>query len=132
MAFVFLIIGAVILTAGVRGTQDDLWQLVQGDFDPSLQQSGQSSFIPWVLAILIIGSVGYVKQLRSIANGFMALIIIAMIIKAFKTNPQIFQQFNSSLGIGSAGGRAPSIALPSPSSLGNGVNSTSAAILPTI
>jgi hypothetical protein len=102
MAFVFIIIGAVVLVSGVRGTQSDLWKLVQGDFDPSLQQPGQASFIPWVLAILIIGAVGYVKELRPLSHGFMALIIIAMIIKAFKQNPNVFQQFNSSFGIGSA------------------------------
>jgi len=99
MAFVFLIVGAVILIAGVRGTQDDLFKLVQGDFDPSLQQAGQSSFIPWILAILIIGAVGYVKELRPLSHGFMALIIIAMIIKAFKSDPNLFQEFNSALGI---------------------------------
>lgn len=103
MAFVFLIIGAVILTSGVRGTQDDLFKLVQGDFDPSLQQAGQSSFIPWILAILIIGALGYVKQLRSLSHGFMALVIIAMILKAYKVNPNLFQQFNSALGINPSG-----------------------------
>lgn len=103
MAFVFLIIGAVILISGVKDTQDQLFKLVQGDFDPSLQQNGQSSFIPWVLAILVIGAVGYVKQLRSLSHGFMALVIIAMIIKAYKVNPNIFQQFNSALGINSGG-----------------------------
>ena len=104
MAFVFLIIGAVILISGVRGTQDDLFKLAQGDFDPSLQQSGQTSFIPWVLAILIIGAVGYVKQLRSLSHGFMALVIIAMIIKAYQRDPNIFKEFNSALGIGSSSG----------------------------
>lgn len=118
MAFVFLIIGAVILISGVRGTQDDLFKLVQGDFDPSLQQAGQSSFIPWVLAILIIGAVGYVKQLRSLSHGFMALVIIAMIIKAYKVNPNIFQQFNSALGINSSGvsgGTTGGLGVPLPS-----------------
>ena len=107
MAFVFLIVGAVILTSGVRGTQDDLFKLLQGDFDPAQQQAGQSSFIPWVLAILIIGAGGYVKQLRSLSHGFMALVIIAMIIKAYKVNPQIFDQFNFALGIGSGGSSLP-------------------------
>lgn len=102
MAFVFILVGAVVLTAGVRGTQGDLWKAVQKDFSPSMQQPGQSSFLSWVAAILIIGAIGYVKELRGISHGFLALVLIAMVIKAYKQNPQIFQQFNSSLGIGSA------------------------------
>jgi len=99
MAFVFIIIGAVILTAGVQNTQGDLWTLLKGDFLPSQQPQGQTSFVPWVLAILIVGGLGYVKELRGFSRGFMALIIIAMVIHAYKLNPQIFNQFNSALGI---------------------------------
>jgi len=72
--------------------------LLQRDFAPSRNRTVNPAFIPWVLAILIIGAGGYVKPLRSLSHGFMALVIIAMIIKAYKVNPQIFQQFNSALG----------------------------------
>lgn len=113
MAFVFLFAGIVILTSGVRGTQDDLFKLVEGDIRPA---DGSTGFIPWILAILIIGALGYVKQFRSLSHGFMALVIIAMIIKAYQRNPQIFDQFNAALGIKSGSSLpnsfAPNLGVP--------------------
>lgn len=113
MALVLIIIGAIILIAGVRGTQTQqadgtpgLWELLQGDFSNSSQasqQHGGTSFIPWVFAILIVGAVGYIDELKGVSRGFMALIIIAMIIKAYQRNPNIFSGFNSAIGINPTG-----------------------------
>lgn len=97
MSFVLIIIGVFILVAGVRGTQNELWQLLQGDFSPSQQKQGQHSFTAWFLAILIIGAVGYVKDLRSLSRAFLALIIIVL----FLSNGGFFANFFSSLGISS-------------------------------
>jgi hypothetical protein len=95
MAFVFIIVGAVMLIAGVRGTQSQLWTLLQNDFSPSKQQQGQHSFLAWFLAILVIGALGYVKDLQPFSRAFMALVIIVL----FLSNGGFFTQINKELGL---------------------------------
>jgi hypothetical protein len=111
MAFVFIIIGLVILVSGVRGTQSTLYSLVKNDLD--------SGFIPWIVAILIIGAVGYVQDLRTLSRAFMALVIIALILKAYKNNPQIFKQFNSAFGITNNPGAAQTVTTTGAVGIGN-------------
>lgn len=99
MAFVFIIVGAIVLIAGVKGTQSDLWTLLQKDFSPSQQQAGQHSFLAWFLAILVIGAVGYIQDLRPLSRAFMALVIIVL----FLSNGGFFEQLNKELGLASNG-----------------------------
>jgi hypothetical protein len=74
MPFVFIIVGAVLVTSGVRGTSQDLLNLLKGDL------TGQNNFIYWVLAILLIGSLGYVDELRGFSRALLALIIIVLVV----------------------------------------------------
>jgi hypothetical protein len=79
MAFALLIIGVILVAAGVRNTQTQLFTLLQGDF------TGDSNFIFWFVAILIIGAVGYVKALKPISTGFLVLLIMVLFLT--KGNP---------------------------------------------
>jgi hypothetical protein len=88
MAFVFIIIGVVLTVSGVRGTQGDLWAQVQKDFSPSQQQQGQHSFVPWFVAIMVIGAIGYVEDLKEISRSFLLLVIIVL----FLSNNGFFAQ----------------------------------------
>lgn len=74
MPFALLIIGITLLVSGVRGTQTQLYTLVKGDF------TGTPNYGYWVLAILIIGSIGYVPQLRSLSRAFLALVIVVLLL----------------------------------------------------
>lgn len=83
MAFVFIIAGIVLLIAGVRDTASNsdgtgLFQLLQNDFDPSAQKQGQHSFLAWLTAILVIGAIGYVEDLKPFSRAFLVLVIIAL------------------------------------------------------
>lgn len=94
MPFALLIIGLVLLTTAVRGTQDDLFTLVKKDF------TGQNNFIYWVVSILIIGSLGYVPKLKSFSVAFLGLVIIVLVLT--KGNPNgigggFFNQFTAQL-----------------------------------
>ena len=95
MPFVLLIIGAVLLDAGVRDTvttasdgSPGLFTLLQNDFSPAAQQPGQHSFIPWVVAILIIGALGYVEELRGFSHAMLALVVIVLFLN--KKNSAFF------------------------------------------
>jgi hypothetical protein len=86
MPFVLVVIGAVFLIAGFRGTHTDyavtgqpgnqpgLFTLIKGDF------TGDANYLYWFAAIFLIGCVGYVRQLKTISDGFILLVIVSMFV----------------------------------------------------
>lgn len=86
MPFAFLIIGALFVTAGIRGTDEQLFTLIKGDFS---SQSGKPSFIGWLFAILLIGGLGYIELIKPVSRAFLFLILIIL----FLSNGGFFQKF---------------------------------------
>lgn len=80
MPFALLIIGAVLLIAAARGTQDHLFSLAQGDF------TGPDNFIYWVVAILVIGSLGYIPKVKSISVALIALVMVVLVLTNGKSS----------------------------------------------
>lgn len=104
MPFVLLIIGAILVDTGVRDTvitQADgspgLFELLQNDLSPSAQTSGNHSFIPWLAAILLIGALGYVEELRGFSHAFLALVVLALFLNKKNSGffPTLQNLFNS-------------------------------------
>jgi hypothetical protein len=87
MPIAFLIIGAALLIASVRNTQDDLYALVKNDV------TGPNNYFHWLIAILIIGALGYIDVLRPLSRMFLALIIVVL----FLSHGGILEQFNQQL-----------------------------------
>ncbi len=90
MPFVLIVAGTVLLIAGVRNSQGQLYLLLRNDF------SGPGNFIYWMLAILIIGAIGYVPKLKPVSDGFLILVILVLFLA--KGNPKapgggFFSQF---------------------------------------
>lgn len=88
MPFFLLIIGAIFLVAAVRGNQDDLIKLIKDDF------SGSNNFIYWVMAIVIISMLGYIKSLKPVSDAFLGLIILVIIVASYKKGDLISSFFN--------------------------------------
>lgn len=88
MPLFFGIAGIILIIAGVRGRINDgnpsLMSLLKGDF------AGTNPFWKWMLAILLIGAIGYIPNLRPISRAFMALVIIVFLLsnKGVFTNLQ--------------------------------------------
>jgi hypothetical protein len=78
MPFVFGVIGVVFLIAGVRGTSDELSDLLKGDV------TGENNFIYWILAIGILGALGYVDTLRPFSRALLALVLVVLVITTGK------------------------------------------------
>ena len=91
MPILFGLFGLILIVAGVRGrvTQGNpsLVSLVKGDF------TGNDPFWKWILAILLIGSLGYVPGLRPVSRAFMALVIIVFLL----SNKGVFAQLSTAL-----------------------------------
>jgi hypothetical protein len=87
MSFVLLTIGAVLLVASVRNTQDQLFSLLKGDF------TGPNNFIYWFISIILIGALGYIKALKPLSNVLLALVIVVLFLK----RGGFFSQFTSAI-----------------------------------
>lgn len=96
MPFFLLIIGIVLLTVAIRGTQADLFTLLKSDF------SGQNNFFLWVLAFIILIGLGYWKTIRPATDAFMILLIIVIFLAAYKDDKDLFSSFVSQLKQGTS------------------------------
>ncbi len=83
MPFLFLIAGIVMIISAVRGTNDQLVSLLKDDF------TGKGNFIYWSLAILAIGSIGYIQELKPVSRAFLVLIVVVLVLD----NRSVFAQF---------------------------------------
>lgn len=93
MPFVFGFIGVVLLVAGVRGTSDELTQLLKGDL------IGDNSFLYWILAIGVLGSLGYIDTLRPFSRALLVLVLIVLVLTTGKQQGGggLFQKFTQAV-----------------------------------
>lgn len=102
MPFLLLAIGLLMIVVAIRNTQGQLGTLLVGDF------TGMPNFLYWIVAIFIIGAIGYVDELKAPSDAMLALVILAILL----SNRGFFQQFTQQLQSGSA--QAPPPGPPSP------------------
>lgn len=92
MPFALIIFGVILVAVGFKGSQDDFFGRLKGDF------TGSGNFIYWVLSILVIGGIGYIPKLKGVSDAFLALILVVLFIGAGKKG--FFAQFNSQIATG--------------------------------
>lgn len=88
MPFVFVILGLLFLITAIRGTQNDMFALVKSEF------WGTNSFVPWAVAIFILGAIGYAKPVRPIADAMIGLVIVVMVLA---NKGGFFAKFNEAI-----------------------------------
>ena len=92
MPFVFIVIGVLFLVSGVRDTSSDLVTLLHSDL------TGKSNFFYWILSILILGSLGYIKGFQPFSRAFLILVLLVLILSQQKsTGSGFFEAFQSAL-----------------------------------
>lgn len=109
MPFALLIIGAVTLISAVKNTQGDLVGLIKKDFSNS---DGQPSFIYWLVAILVIGAVGYIPKIKPLSVAFLGLLVLVMFLAKgdpSKASGGFFEKFTQAINT-SATAAAPAAA----------------------
>lgn len=84
MPFALVFVGVVMLVAGVRAKQDELYTAVKGDV------SGSGSYVGWMVSILFIGALGYIEAIRPISRAFLVLLVIVLMLR----NGGFWQKFN--------------------------------------
>lgn len=71
MPLIILLIAITLIVTGFRGTSNDLYGLVKDD---------TKNFIVYLFLIFGVGAIGYFTALKPIANAFLFLIVIALVL----------------------------------------------------
>jgi hypothetical protein len=87
MPFALIGIGIILVIAAYNNKQDVLAGQVKQDL------TGSTGFVYWIAALLIVGSIGYIKPLQTVSRIFLGLILVVL----FVTNQGLFAKFNSAL-----------------------------------
>jgi hypothetical protein len=94
MPFVLLFVGIILLVSALRGTSSALFATLKSDF------TGSGNYFYWVMAILAVGSIGYVKKLQPISDAFLVLLLVVLTL----SNKGFFAQFVSGMSGAAATG----------------------------
>lgn len=96
MAWAFLFIGMLFIISAWKDKQSDLFALLQEDF------TGQDNFFFWVLAIIILVSIGTFKPIRPITDAFLGLIVLVIVIAPYKNGRDLFAEFTAQIKEGTS------------------------------
>lgn len=83
MPLAFLFAGVVLMVASVRGKQDELFELLKGDF------TGRDSFLIWLAALGSVGAAGYIPGLAPVSRAMLVLVLLVLVL----SNRGFFSQF---------------------------------------
>lgn len=90
MPLFILLVGILLVFAGLNDKIGELGRLVKEDFAPS---DGTTGFPIWIAVIFVIGAIGYVKELKPISNAFLLLVFVVLII----SNRGFFAKFTAAI-----------------------------------
>jgi hypothetical protein len=108
MALLFVIVGAILAIAAVNGREGDLFQAIGEDVPPVAEQ---------IAAILLIGLLGFIPNMRTPSRALMALVILVILLDeqgAWQNFSQTAAQFQAGQlrGIPAPQALSPSAAIP--------------------
>lgn len=113
MIFGLIIIGLLLIASSLKNTVNELGAQLQGDM------LGQGGFVTWICAIIGLGAIGYIPEMRTTSRYLLALLIVVLVLR----NGGIWSNAQKSLQMASSGGPAPSVPTQSPA-LSSSTNST--------
>lgn len=90
MPLFFLLVGVLLIIVAVNDKMGELTGLIRDDFKSS---AGVPGFHIWIAAIFVTGALGYIKAMRPVANAFLVLIVVSLVL----SNRGFFTKFRSAL-----------------------------------
>lgn len=91
MPVFLLIIGVLLMVVAVRGNTTYLITLLKGDV------LGSNGFIMWILAVIVLVAIGYIKAAKPVTDAFLGLLILVIIVHSYKNNSDLFSSFTTQL-----------------------------------
>lgn len=110
MPFALVTVGLLLIVTGFQNTYAAFGKQVENDF------TGPGNFIYWLIAIGVVGAVGYSKTFETPSRAFIALIIIAMFVK---NDSGVFAKLTAQISSGTTG-EANTIGAPLTGATGSG------------
>lgn len=77
MPLAFITIGIILILTGIKGDAVKLGKLVVADFKG---QNGNKGYAYWMIAILVLGAVGYIKGFQPVSRAFMILVVVVLLL----------------------------------------------------
>lgn len=96
MPWALLFIGLIFMVAAVKGNHGDLFKLLKKDM------TGSDNFIVWVMSIVFLVLIGNIKSVKPIADSFILLLLIALVLSSRKSGKNIFADFISQIKEGTS------------------------------
>lgn len=94
-----LIVGVLLISSGLKGTEHELGQQLAGDM------LGTQGFIGWIAAIAVIGGLGYIPTLETPSRYLLALLLVVIVLR----NGGVFQQAQQAIQSAAFQGPAHSV-----------------------
>jgi type IV secretory pathway VirB2 component (pilin) len=117
MIFAVLILAALLISSGLKGTEHELAQQLQQDI------IGPQGFAVWVCAIVAIGALGYIPGLQKSSRYLLLLIAVVILVQ----NQNVFAALEAGLQAASSAGPAAPVAVPQSSGLASPGGTSTAA-----
>lgn len=92
MPIFFLIVGVLLIVVGINDKMSELGDLIKEDFQPTGNQAG---FQVWIIALFVAGSLGYIRSFKPVANAFIVLILVSLML----SNRGFFDRFTQALKV---------------------------------
>jgi uncharacterized membrane protein HdeD (DUF308 family) len=90
MPILLLIVGILLIVVGINDKVSELGDLITEDFQPS---DGSAGFHIWIVAIFVAGAIGYIPGFKPVANAFLVLIVLGILL----SNKGFFSQFTDAI-----------------------------------
>lgn len=94
MPFILIILGLILFVTAIKGTTGKLGTLLGEDVFTS------GGYLYWLVSILIIGAVGYIKPLKGLSDAFIVLLLLVLVLSTGKRGASgggLFTQFTAAL-----------------------------------
>lgn len=97
MPWAILAIGSTILVTAYQGTENAFFAQIKSDIlGPN--GNGKGGFLYWLVAIAVVGGLGYVPGFKPLSNAFLILLLVVLFLTQSKgAGGGFFQQFQSQL-----------------------------------
>jgi hypothetical protein len=122
MPFLLLIVGFIAVASALKGTYQQLGQQVVSDLQGS---AGSPGYLFWVASLIIVGAIGYYSPLQKFSRAFMVLILLGMVLAAYKQNNQVFAKIFQALQTPQVASAATPTATPSASPMSTATSALS-------
>ena len=99
-----LLIGLILISSAIKGTEHELGQQLQDDI------LGTGGFLGWIVAIALLGAIGYIPAFTRASKYLIVLLYIVLLVR----NPGVFDAAKQGITQAVERGPAPAVAAPEP------------------